>query len=258
VFNLEKWYLDCVTESGEAAVLYWAALRWGVFRLRYGAALHKNGFGDTLERYTPRPGISPRVSESGDLQWVCRALDARGAWIGQTRGFERTLLDSKAGNIHWHCISPRAEAEVSLGNRTLRGMGYAEHLTMTLKPWQLPFEQLRWGRFHSCSDVMVWIEWCGSIECSWVFVNGEELCRARTTPGGVESPDDGVTLAIDDGATLRAGRLVNTALRSLRGVVSLMPGWRIAHETKWLARGSMSAPTGTSDGWVVHEVVQWA
>jgi len=185
-------------------------------------------------------------------------LRVEGTWSPRESGFERTLLDAEAGQIHWHCVSPRADAEVRLGNRKLRGMGYAEHLTMTLNPWQLPFEQLRWGRFHSASEAMVWIEWCGSTECSWVFVNGEELGRAGTTARCVESPDDGVHLSIDTGSTLRAGRLVNTALRSVRGLVSLMPAWRMARETKWLARGELEAPTGISSGWVVHEEVRWA
>ena len=256
-FRLSKWYLDCVTESGDAVFLYWASLRWGVLRLRYGAVLLKSGTGDTVERYTLRPGSDPRVSKSGNPQWTCRALDVKGSWMQRTGGFERTLWDSEKGRIHWYCVSPRAEANVRIGDRTVRGTGYVEHITMTLKPWQLPFEQLRWGRFHSPTEVLVWIEWCGSFECAWVFLNGDELHRARTTPNGVESLDDGVFLTIDNGSTLRSGRLANTALRPLRAVALLMPGWRSARETKWLARGSMTVQDGISDGWVIHEVVKW-
>jgi hypothetical protein len=128
---------------------------------------------------------------------------------------------------------------------------------MTLKPWRLPFERLRWGRFHSPADALVWIEWSGSTERSWVFVNGLELDDARTIPGGIDSPGDGVTLTIEEGSTLRSGRLVHTALRSLRNAVVLMPGWRKAHETKWLARARMVLPERASVGWAIHEVVQW-
>jgi hypothetical protein len=258
VFYLQKWYLDCVTDEGEAAVFYWAVLRWGVFRLRYGAVLRRSQTGRTAESYTLRPGSAPVVSGGDELQWACPALGVEGSWSPREAGFERTLLDTEAGQIHWRCISPVADAEVNIDNRTLYGMGYAEQLTMTLKPWHLPIQQLRWGRFHSTSNAMVWIEWRGSAERSWVFVNGEELSRATTNSGGVDSPDNGVHLSIDAGSTLRAGKLVNTALRSVRGLVFLMPHWRLARETKWLARGSLRSPAGVSAGWVVHEEVRWA
>jgi len=257
VFNLQKWYLDCVTDSGEAVVLYWAVLQWGVFSLHYGSVLHRSRGGIISDWNTFRPGVAPCTSGVDSVIWDCGVLGVRGRWSLSGSPFGRTLLDTDAGQIHWRCICPRAETEILLGGRVLQGFGYAEHLTMTLKPWQLPFEQLRWGRFHSTSNVVVWIEWCGSTECSWVFVNGEELFRARTCSNGVESPDDGVHLSIDAGATLRAGRLTDTALRSLRGLVSLMPGWREAHETKWLARGRLKEPAGVSLGWVVHELVEW-
>jgi hypothetical protein len=257
VFKLSKWYLDCVTESGEAAVLYWAALRWGILRLRYGAALVKTRDADTVESYTLRPGTAPREIEGG-VHWACRALNVDGSWVQRADGFERTLFEGKQGKIHWNCVTPRADATIRIGERTLCGMGYAECLTMTLKPWQLPFQKLRWGRFHSPADVLVWIEWCGSLERSWVFLNGEEDRRGRTSPSCVESKHHGAVLAIDGGSTLRSARLVQSLPLPLRALMWLLPGWRSVRETKSLARGSMTVSERTCTGLVVHEVVEWA
>ncbi len=257
MFQLAKWYLDCVTDAGDAAVLYWACLRWGMVRLHYGAALIRPRDGDPVDRYTLRPGSQPEVGEAGELQWECERLDVAGIWLRQASGVERTLIDGSQGSVQWHCVTPRADATVRSGGRTLRGTGYVEHLTMTLKPWRLPFNELRWGRFISPSHVLVWIDWRGSVPGTWVFANDVERRRATIAQNSVELPDDGLALAFDDGRVLRSGPLADTALHSLRAVVALLPRWRDARETKWLSRGTLTDPNVTSAGWVVHEVVRW-
>jgi hypothetical protein len=128
---------------------------------------------------------------------------------------------------------------------------------MTLKPWRLPFNELWWGRFISPSHVLVWIDWRGSVDRTWVFANDIERRRATIGQNSVELPDDGLVLAIDGGRVLRSGSLAKTALHSLRAVVALLPRWRTAHETKWLSRGTFTDPNVTSAGWVIHEVVRW-
>ncbi len=257
MFRLSKWYLDCVTEAGDAAVLYWACLRWGVVRLRYGAALLGSRDGDPVDRYTLRPGSQPEVGEAGKLRWECERLDVAGTWLRQASAIERTLINGSQGCVEWHCVIPRADATVRVGDRTLHGIGYVEHLTMTLKPWCLPFNELRWGRFISRSHVLVWIDWRGSVPCTWVFIDDVERRCATLTENSVELPDDGLVLAFDCGRVLRSGPLANTALRSLRGLVALLPRWRSARETKWLGRGTLTGPNVTGTGWVVHEVVRW-
>ena len=257
MLNLSKWYLDCTTESGDAVVLYWAALRWGILQLRYGAVLLRTGDCDTVESCTLRPGNAPRLIPSGGVDWACGALDVEGSWARGAQGFRRTLLDSELGQIHWNCLAPHSQATVRIGEIALSGSGYVERLTLTLKTWQLPFDKLRWGRCHTPTDVLVWIEWLGSIECSWVFLNGDEVLGARTTPCGVESPDRAVILTIDSDSILRSGRLDDLGPRRLHFLTWLMPGWRPAQETKWLASASLALRSGTRTGRVIHEVVEW-
>jgi len=256
-FQLSKWYLDCVTETGDAAVLYWASLRWGVLRLNYGAALVSLAGDKAEQRYTLRPEHAPECRADGTIRWCCDRLDVAAQWTGRADGIERTLLDGPRGRIRWNCILPMADASVRVGQHTLRGLGYVEHLTMTVKPWQLPIDELRWGRFISASDSLVWISWRGSLPRTWVFANGTELTDAKVGSLGVESSKEVLGLIIDDGHVLRSGRLVSTALRSLSWIASLMPRWRAACETKWVARALVTSPSGSNHGWVVHELVQW-
>jgi hypothetical protein len=159
--------------------------------------------------------------------------------------------------IHWHCVAPRADATVRIGGDVVQGQAYAEHLTMTLKPWRLPFDELWWGRFLSPTDTLIWIQWRGATPGTWVWVNGAERRRAGVTEDRVELPEDGVVLDLRGGRVLRSGRLVTTALRSIRAFAALIPNWRTAHETKWLTRGTLSGQDTTSTGWAVHEVVRW-
>jgi hypothetical protein len=258
MFCLSKWYLDCVTETGDAAVLYWALIRWGALQIRYGAALIRPHAGVPTDRYTLLPDAPPIVEPDGSVHWECGRLGVSGTWVGRTAGIERTLLEQADGEIRWKCVSPRAEATVRVGDRTLRGLGYVEHLTMTVKPWRLPFDGLRWGRYVSSDDAVIWIQWEGGDPRTWAFGNNVERRRVRITDFGVELPDAGLSLTFEEGQVLRAGRLTATALRSLRVLASLLPRWRRAYETKWLARAALAGPGTRSTGWVVHEKVRWS
>jgi hypothetical protein len=155
-------------------------------------------------------------------------------------------------------LCPRADAVVQIGDHIIRGSGYAEHLTMTLKPWQLPLDELRWGRFLSPDDAMVWIGWSGSSPRTWAWVNGNEARDATITAHGVEMPGRGMALSVGGGRVLRTGRLVRTALQPLRVAAGMIPHWRNADETKWVARGTVRSPKRVVNGWVVHEVVTWS
>jgi hypothetical protein len=256
MFQLSKWYLDCVTDTGDAVILYWASIRWGPLRLHYGATLQNPASGEPTHRYTLRPGSEPAVVH-GEVQWACPRLGFSGTWSARSAGIERTLLDGPQGMIHWHCVSPRAAATVRIGDDMVQGQAYVEHLTMTLKPWRLPFDELQWGRFLSPADTLIWIQWRGSMPRTWVWLNGAERRRAGVTEDRVELPEDGVVLDLRGGRVLRSGRLASTALRSIRAFTALIPRWRTAHETKWLTRGTLSRHDETSAGWAVHEVVRW-
>jgi hypothetical protein len=257
MFRLSKWYLDCVADNGDAAVLYRASLRWGLLRLHYGAALLGLRDGDPIHTYSLRPGSSPTWVADDELHWSSPRLHADGTWKRRADGIERTLLDGPRGSIHWDCVCPRADAAIRIGDDTVVGQGYAEHLTMTVKPWWLPFNELHWGRFLSATDAMIWIAWRGAPPATWVFLNGAERRSAEFTARAVSVPEDEVALRLDDGRALRAGRLATTALRSLRGVALLMPRWRVAHEAKWVSRATLSSANGSSTGWALHEVVRW-
>ena len=257
-FHVCKWYLDCVTDTGDAALLYWASLRWGLLRLNYGSALVSLGDETAEQRYTLRPQTTPEYRTDATVRWQCNRLDVQARWTGDSDRIERTLLDDPRGYIRWNCMLPRAEASVRVGPHTLRGLGYVECLTMTISPWRLPIDELRWGRFISPSDSLIWINWRGPVPRTWVFAHGTELADATVGPLGVKLSDGEHGLTMEEGRVVRSGRLSSTALRSVGWAVSVLPRWRTASETKWVAPAQMTKVGGSTSGWVVHEVVQWS
>ena len=176
MFRFSKWYCDCVTDEGSAFVGYWARMGWGPFALPYAAAVYRTKGEPTRERYSLRTSRAP-TSQGEVLRWDCDRLGVRGIWSQGAPAVSRTLLETPDGTIEWNCRLPSARAQIDLdGIGRLSGLGYAEHLAMTVKPWKLPFDQLRWGRFLSAEDAVTWIEWRGVETNRWVFHNGLELC----------------------------------------------------------------------------------
>jgi hypothetical protein len=257
MFILSKWYCDCVSDDGTAFVGHWARMRWGLVTIPYAASLHKPVGEATRERYSIRTSGAPTVRD-GELRWGCKRLGIRGTWTASAPGIRRTLLDAEDGSIDWHCHLPCTQASIELdGTDRISGLGYAEQLTLTVKPWRLPFEELRWGRFLSGEDAVTWIEQRGSEPRQWVFHNGSELRAATISTERVELPNDRGFVALRDAVVLREGRLVSTALRAIPAASVWLPrGIRNAHETKWLARGTFTTRERSSSGWVIHEVVR--
>lgn len=254
---LSKWYCDCVSDEGVAFVGYWARMRWGLVNIPYAATLFKPLTDGTRERYVIRPCAAPTMQDD-ELRWDCRHLHIQGLWTARVPAIRRTLLETAAGSINWRCDLPCAEARVDLaGAGRISGLGYAEQLNLSVKPWQLPFERLLWGRFLSTEDAVTWIEWRGQEPRQWVFHNGLELRGARIRSGCVELPNDLGIVELHENVVLRDGPLASTALRVIPAAGVWLPaGIRNAYETKWLARGTFTTSSRSSSGWAIHEVVR--
>ena len=255
MFLLQKWYFDCVTEAGDVAILYRASVRYGPIRLAYGASLCKPAEGQPRQRTTLRPQTDAETSRHG-VSWQCPRLMVDGTWSRLSPGFETSLLSGPSGHIHWQCVCPRAAVDLQLGGHRLQGSGYVERLTMTIKPWQLPFDELRWGRMIGRDESLIWIDWRGGEARTWVWHN-DEPSRCRVHDQRVEVPEKNLVLALRNETLLRGGALNETALRPIRLLTSWLPRWHAAHETKWLARAALNGPGCSDTGWSIHEVVRW-
>jgi len=257
VFRLSKWYLDCVTDTGDASIAYIGEAVWGKLRLHYSSLLESTGT-QVKERHSFRKPSQPHIT-GGLLHWESDVLDAEGEWKLDSQkstgtGIQRTIYRSEIGCIEWHCLAPRAAARIGMR----RGLGYAEYLTMTIPPWKLPIASLRWGRFASDSHGIVWIDWQGESSQRFVFADGEAIGSHAVEDGRIEIAN-GARLTMDRSLVLRDGALGTTVLSRIPTIRKSFPARLLQiRECKWRSRGRLEWPgRPPEEGWVIHERVDW-
>jgi len=148
-FYLSKWYLDCVSEEGDVLIGYAARIGWRGLSINFSSLLLRRAH-HVAESKTSLRELRVPLIEGAELHWNSPELDVKGTWKPLEQPIRRILMEDDAGSIEWNCISPRSEAKFSIGaSLSFEGLGYVEHLTMSIPPWKLPFDELRWGRFLS-------------------------------------------------------------------------------------------------------------
>jgi len=141
-FSLVKWYLDCVTDSGDVAILYSARLKW------HGPSLaHSSLIGVVGESRTERSSLrSAKIGLDAEMISVdAPQLGLHGVWIAQSAPFERTVFENQQGSVVWNCLQPRDRGRQYLGRPRLRRMPDADsasletaHAAFALGPICLP------------------------------------------------------------------------------------------------------------------------
>lgn len=245
--ELSKWYLDVATSDGRCAIVYVARLR--LLRI----SLHVQGLlllgsGGLRSRWSLLPA-RPARQDGARLRFSHSSLGVQYRIDAVDPPFRSRLLVDRGGVVDWDCRAPRGEAVVRVGGETLRGLGYAERVRVTLPPWELPVRELRWGRLLSPSGGLVWVSWEGPEPVRLALRDGRTARLDGAGDGQVSV--DGVTHPLRRVATLRAARLSRTLPSAVRR--RLPPIGLGLSETKWLARGSV----GGMDGLAIHEVVRW-
>lgn len=259
-FYLDKWYLDIVTDEGEAMIFYAARLRWHRFECQYTSWLHYrtvNGV-QTKSRFTKVH--FPEKSETA-ITWSDPQFGIAGRWDTLSEPVCTRLFESAEGYLDWNCWQPSSRVELDIEGLILIGKGYAEQLTVTLPPWKLNLDQLRWGRYGLPGHNFLWIEWKGSIDGRWVWHNGQPISNCVLEDGEIDLPETGEKLRLDRGVTLESEKRV---LNLMAKLICYLPGidtsvsmkFLMANETKWLSRGVLE-----KDGkiinldFAIHELV---
>jgi hypothetical protein len=136
----------------------------------------------------------------------------------------------------------------------MRATGYAEVLETDIPPWQLPINELRWGRAIGASSSVVWIDWRGSVPLTLILLDGEPV-DGSVDDRRVAFADRSITLTPT--RLLRDGPIGTTALASIPGLSSWAPAAILAaHETKWFSSAACTGPPPFA-GRAIHEVVRF-
>jgi|GEM_PF-360192 len=257
-FLFTKWYLDCVTENGDTFLGYSSSLRWGKIHLHFASTLLFQAERATQRIRMTRRETAPADSPEG-LVWDCRPLGVKGVWRCRSIPIAQILLSSDAGEIHWVCVQPGSNVELHVANKLhFSGLGYVERLEMTIKPWQLPIAQLRWGRYISDKDEIVWIEWQGKKPRVNVFHNSVAASDVHVSDDEIVF-GDGLRLELTCKQILREGRVGPTLLSGLPLLAKTLPLKMLrTYECKWRSRGVFRSGSNIlNQGWVIHEVVRF-
>jgi hypothetical protein len=256
-FLLTKWYLDCVAESGDAAVVYVANLRWNKLSMHYASLLTL--LGDRVHSASSlRKGSFPQLDRDTTTLSLGH-LGIEGVWRALRAPVQRTVFESQHGSVVWRCHQPMARVDLILQGKTrMTGLGYVECLTLSVLPWKLPLEELHWGRFLSEQDALVWIDWRGPHQWRTVLHNGEEREVQSMTESEMISAGPGMRLDLDRAMVLRSGQLGETVFAGISRLATLLPHTMLSvDECKWRSRGVLQTGNAATSGWAIHEVVRW-
>lgn len=252
MFELLKWYADCVSTGGDALIVYSGQLRYKQFAVSYESTLAEQRVKHSLRRSSITAGLDC-------VSWVSRGLGLCGEWRGCSPEIRETVFQSDHGSVEWECLIPNGVAVIERTQRpALRGIGYLERLRLTIPPWRLPIHRLRWGRFLSERNTLIWIDWEGDFRTRIVYSNGSRV-HATSVSSDELILEGGSRLAMDRGLVLREGKLGDTVLHSIPGLVRVAPPHIfLMDECKWRSRATLESPGCPSDrGWCIHEEVTW-
>lgn len=258
-FELSKWYADCVSEKGDAVILYHAELRLHGVALHYQSLLLKRPSCPARALYSLRPHPPPSV-EGKFIKWQSTPWHARGSWSELGAAHHELLFESDYGSLEWDCLAPRAVASIEIGSdEPCQGWGYVEHLRLTVPPSRLPIHRLRWGRFVNATDALVWIDWSGPYNKRVVILNGLHASVDGSIDDEVVSASEEATLRLDGKQVIREGKLGATAFSAFPRLSHLLPASVLnLQERKWLSSAVLRRPgSADSRGMAVHEVIEW-
>lgn len=252
-FKLSKWYLDCVTSSGDVSIVYTGTAGWGPARVHYSSFLESTG--STVGVRQALRQVDEPTMQDGCLGWHCDLLGVAGKWSANGSELRETIFESEDGAVEWRCVMPRAR--VQIGNRA--GLGYVEHLNMTIAPWRIPISTLRWGRFLNESYSMVWIDWCGAHSRRVAYLNGQAVTAGPISDAEVMLDHGSRLCMMGNPLTLRDGPIGSTALAAIPGIRNTFPARLLQiRETKWRSSARLELADGSYvEGWAIHERVDW-
>jgi hypothetical protein len=259
---LNKWFLDFNGDNGEAMIFYAAILNWGPFSVPYTSWIHYHpemGI-NTTSRYRK---VNMPVKDKNKITWNDKAFKIEGLWESRTAPLEARLYDSKEGYLDWKCYQPASDVKLRINNRSIKGRGYAEELILTASPWKIPMDELRWGRWGSEDDTIVWIELRTVDKKQWLWVNGEKTKNNYIEDDLLKIPDRGLTLSLNRKVLLESEKKISLVMDKLN---KYLPGFRKiipirflrADEKKWLSDGTLHDNYNRiGNGMAIHELVNF-
>jgi hypothetical protein len=256
-YFIEKLYLDCIDDSGNCFIIYRAKLEFSFLSVYYSGLIFSDPQGFTIEKSVTGKSERPVVSDS--LHLIQKTLKIDGIWKRSDTPFSISLFkDNRNNELIWNCHHPKSLTEINYNGQVYKGFGYAETLSLPIKPWNLPIDELKWGRFLSDTCTVIWINWKGKFPVNRIFLNGIEYNDATYKDDIISFCDGIYQLRFSEVLIIRKGKLLN--LFSGISWLKFLFGRRILEtmEIKYKARTIFSKNSvALLKGWSLYEIVTW-
>jgi len=261
-FYLNKWFLDFVSESGETLIFYAAELTWKKFKVPYTSWLHYNKSSGIKQGARFRNLNFPEINETS-INWKDKKFEISGKWEALSVPLNAKLFDSDEGFLDWNCLQPIANVEIEFKGKIYKGYGYVENLKLTVAPWKIPMQELRWGRFLSTEFQIVWIEIKDVSKQQWLWINGERIDNVVIDDNYLAISSKNIRLEMDRAVVLESGKKI---MEVVKDIINFIPGFNkampikflTADENKWLSHGKLFQNNElVADGWAIHEYVNF-
>lgn len=262
-FHLEKWYLDIVTENGETMIFYAANLKWKKWNIPYTSWLsyNKETGATSKSRFSK---VKLPQEKSDIISWSDHKFNISGTWKALSSSIKAQLFKSNEGELNWNCFQPRSKVSVKINDEEINGFGYAEQLALSIFPWKIPMEELRWGRYSSKENYIVWIELIKGIEKKqWLWYNGVKYENLTISDHLIYIPNEDISLILKEKVILAEEKKI---LKTVKILLSYLPGFNNpisnnflnADEFKWLSHTTlMKNGKFVEQGWSIHEFVNF-
>lgn len=262
-FEVSKWFFDVVTDGGICSIGYAATLKYKGICVPYSSLLiSEPGKNSSLKSSFKKVDWPVYTTET--VKWDCKNMGVRGVWQQQGESLKDVLFSSDAGSLEWHCLQSYSKVIADVSNmQTYNGRGYVEHLKMSVLPWYINIQQLRWGHFFTKSMYGVWIDFKGGISKRWVWIKGKQVEASVLNDYEIVIPQLDFKMQLVGSRELEKGKkmaaVVKKLFRFIPGFNKMVPDTFLkAEETKWLSVAQVFRNGLLFDeGWAVHELVDF-
>jgi hypothetical protein len=260
-FQLDKWFLDFIDDDGRAMIFYAARMHFLGISIPYGSWIHHQPGAGTqvLSKFR---GVHFPIKKEETITWGDPDWNVSGIWHVRGRSVSSVLHDSGEGHLDWKCFQPSSRVRLELDGKQFHSMGYAEHLTLTIPPWKIPMDQLRWGHFCSSGTNAVWIEiiFEGSSQ-KWFWLNGDRVDPRMIGDDAIEISKE-CHIELDRAVILESEAKFQSVARDisdhLPGFSKMLPTkFLLANEKKWLSAAKFKCKDSEESGWSIHELVNF-
>ena len=249
--------MDCIDNLGNCFIIYRAKVEFFLIRFVYSGMVICDAEGFTSEKSTLRKTHKPDTN--GTIKFNNRFLNTDVTLKRTDDPIIRSLYkDAENNELVWNCHHPKALAEIIYNGKTYKGFGYAETLVTPIKPWNLPLDELRWGRFLSDSYTLIWIYWKGKYPINKILLNGIEHNNAVFKDDFVIFGNGTYELKFSEIQVIRQGKL--SGLFSKMKLIKIFFNSTILNtiEIKYKAKTTLIKNSVVlSNEWSLFEIVTW-